>query len=112
MKRMRLKERDRDPEIAVDKELQDNEEDKVKEEEDKEEGERVAEDELDESLRRALVSTLPLLKSKVRLYTDLKEKQSKDKMDKLENQFAQKDKDLNQLEIEFNAKCDDKEREL
>ena len=59
-----------------------------------EEVERMAE--LEESMRSALMSTLPVLKSKVELFSKLKEGQLKEKVEKLENCLAEKERDLKQ----------------
>ena len=60
-----------------------------------EEVERMAE--LEESMRSALMSTLPVLKSKVELFSKLKEGELKEKVEKLENCLAEKERDLKQV---------------
>ena len=67
--------------------------------------ERMAE--LEESLRSALMSTLPVLKSKVELFSKLKEGQLKEKVEKLENCLAEKERVLNQLKRKSNEKHDE-----
>ena len=52
---------------------------------------------LEESIRGALMSTLPILKSKIELFSKLKEGRLKGKVEKLDNQLAQKKNDLKQL---------------
>ena len=70
-----------------------------------EEVERMAE--LEESMRSALMSTLPVLKSKVELFSKLKEGQLKEKVEKLENCLAEKERDLKQVKIKSNEKHDE-----
>ena len=53
---------------------------------------------LEESIRGALMSTLPILKSKIELFSKLKEGRLKGKVEKLDNQLAQKKNDLKQRE--------------
>ena len=92
LKRIRLKEGVQDPEMdefdMADKEL-----------EDMLVGMEEEEEELDELMRKTL---MPFLKSKVKFYTDVKERRLKKKFDKLENDLSEKDKDLKKLERELN----------
>ena len=59
--------------------------------------------ELEESIRSVLMSTLPILKSKVKLYTNLKEERLKEKVEKLEKELNKKDSKLRQIEAESSA---------
>ena len=67
--------------------------------------ERMAE--LEESLRSALMSTLPVLKSKVELFSKLKEGELKEKVEKLENCLAEKERDLKHLKRNSHKKHDE-----
>ena len=59
--------------------------------------------ELEASMRSTLMSTLPILKGKVEMFSRLKERRWKGKVEKLEDQLAAKEKQLNQLEETNNA---------
>ena len=61
-----------------------------------EEVERMAD--LEESIRGALMSTLPILKNKIELFSKLKDGRLKGKVEKLDNLLAEKKNDLKQLE--------------
>ena len=68
----------------------------------------VEEVELEESLRSAIMSSMPLLKSEVKLYANLKEERLKEKLVKLERELVEKDDKLKQIEKESSdelAKC-------
>ena len=56
--------------------------------------------ELEESLRSAIMSSMPLLKSEVKLYANLKEERLKEKVVKLERDLVEKDNKLRQIEKE------------
>ena len=58
----------------------------------------VEEAEFEELIRIALMSTLPILKSKVELFSKPKDSWLKEKVEKLENQLAGKKNQLKQLE--------------
>ena len=61
-----------------------------------EEVERMAD--LEESIRGALMSTLPILKNKIELFSKLKDGRLKGKVEKLDNLLAEKKNDLKQLD--------------
>ena len=53
--------------------------------------------ELEESIRIALLSALPLLEAKVKLFVDKKENRMKEKVENLRNQLIEKDKENDDL---------------
>ena len=62
---------------------------------------------LEELMRAALMSSLPLLKSKVKIYANLKEERLKEKVDKLEKELIEKDDKLRQIEGESSSQFDE-----